>query len=141
MAGYSPKILVEKLGLKEGFKAFALDAPKDYFELLGPLPENILFLTKLKPSIDFIHYFSNNREKYLKDIPRLKKALAPEGMIWVSWPKLSSGVQSDLTEKDIREIALKEGLVDIKICAVDEIWSGLKFVIPIKSRPKKEKPE
>jgi hypothetical protein len=62
-------------------------------------------------------------------------------MIWVSWPKLSSGVQSDLTEKDVREIALKEGLVDIKVCSVDEIWSGLKFVVPVKLRSKKEKPE
>jgi hypothetical protein len=71
----------------------------------------------------------------------LKKALAPKGKIWVSWPKLSSGVQGDLTEKDVRKIALREGLVDIKVCAVNEIWSGLKLVFPVKLRSKKEKPE
>jgi hypothetical protein len=141
MAGYSQKSLVKKLGLKAGFKAFVFNAPEDYFSLLGLLPENVLFLTKLKPSLDFIHYFSRSRQKYFTDISRLKKAFAPQGMIWVFWPKLSSGVQSDLTEKDTREIALREGLVDIKVCAVDEIWSGLKFVVPVKLRLKKEKPE
>jgi hypothetical protein len=141
MAGYSPKSLIEKLGLKQGFKAFVLNAPENYFRLLGHLPKNVIFFTQLKSSLDFIHYFSNSRQKYLKDITRLKKVLAPRGMIWVSWPKLSSGVQSDLTEKDVREIALREGLVDIKVCAVDAIWSGLKFVVPVKLRSKKEKPE
>jgi hypothetical protein len=141
MAGYSSKSLIKKLGLKEGFKAFALNPPKNYFGLLGPLPENVVFFTQLKSPLDFIHYFSDSRQKYLKDISRLKKVLAPQGMIRVSWPKLSSGVQRDLTEKDVREIALKEGLVDIKVCAVDEIWSGLKFVVPVKLRSKKEKPE
>jgi hypothetical protein len=71
----------------------------------------------------------------------LKRALVSQGMIWVSWLKLSLGVQDDLTEKNVREIALREGLIDIKVCAVDEIWSGLKFVIPVKLRSKKEKPE
>ena len=71
----------------------------------------------------------------------MKKTLAPQGMIWVSWPKISSGVQSDLTEKDVREIALKEGLVDIKICAVDKVWSGVKICFSDKLRSKKEKPE
>jgi hypothetical protein len=139
MAGYSKRALVEKLGLKKGFKAFIFNAPQNYLELLSPLPENVLFLTRLKPPLDFIHYFSNRRQKYLKDITRLKKALAPDGMMWVSWPKLSSEVQSDLTEKDVREIALKAGLVDIKVCAVDELWSGLKLVVPLKERSKKEK--
>jgi len=106
MAGYSPKSLIEKLGLKEGFKALALNAPKNYFRLLGPLPENLVFFTQLKSSLDFIHYFSNGPQNYLKDVSHLKKALAFEGIIWISWPKLSSGIQSDLTEKDIREIGL-----------------------------------
>jgi len=104
MAGYSPKSLIEKLGLKQGFKTSALNVPENYFRLLGPPPKNVVFFTQLKSSLDFILYFSDSRQKYLKDIPRLKKVLAPQGMIWVSWPKLSSGMHSGLTEKDVREI-------------------------------------
>lgn len=85
---------------------------------------------------DYIHIFSAKRADYAAVIPILKKALAPAGMIWASWPKKSSGVPCDMTDADIRSLGLKAGLVDIKVCAVDEIWSGLKFVLPIKDRKK-----
>jgi hypothetical protein len=139
MAGYSKRTLVEKLGIQHGFNALVLNPPSHYFILLGTLPPKVTFFTQLKPSLDFIHYFSTDRRQYQRDLPQMKKAIAPHGMIWISWPKQSSGIQSDLSEKDVRMIALREKLVDIKVCAVDDTWSGLKLVIPVKFRPEKKK--
>ena len=139
MAGYSKRTLVEKLGIQRDFNALVLNPPPLYFNLLGTLPPRTTFLTQLKPALDFIHYFSTDRHQYQKDLLQLRKAMAPHGMLWVSWPKRSSGIQCDLTERDVRVIALKEKLVDIKVCAVDDTWSGLKLVIPVKLRPKKKK--
>jgi len=134
MAGYSGTPLLKKLGLKEAFRMAALNAPPGYFELLGKLPPGVRVLPSPKVPMDFIHFFTKDRKEYEKRLPQLKKVLAQDGMIWVSWPKVASKVSTDVTEKVVRDYGLRTGLVDIKVCAVDETWSGLKLVIPLKDR-------
>ena len=136
MAGYSNRSLVDKLGIKAAFKISILKAPSGYAKTLGKLPEDVRTLANPKSSMDFIHFFTKNRKDLEKRIGPLKKSLAPHGMIWVSWPKAASKIPTDVNENVVREIALKNGLVDIKVCAVDETWSGLKLVIPLKDRAK-----
>jgi hypothetical protein len=136
MAGYSGTPLLKKLGIKEGFRIAVLNPPKDYFKLLGRLPLGVKVVPAPKGPMDFIHYFAQNRTEYEKKLPGLKKTMTQDGMIWVSWPKAASKVPTDVTEKVVRDFALKTGLVDIKVCAVDETWSGLKLVIPVKDRKK-----
>ena len=133
-AGYSKKSLVEKLGIKEGFAISIVGAPKNYAATLGKLPIGVKQSKRLEGPIDFLQFFSSERCALEDKFPTLKAALSPSGMLWVSWPKGSSGVPTDLTENVVREIGLKNGLVDVKVCAVDEIWSGLKFVYRIKDR-------
>jgi hypothetical protein len=135
MAGYSSKSLIEKLGIKAGSKILVVNAPKNFWKILGPLPEKTRQAGK-SGSVDFIHFFSMEKAEYQKGLPGLKKRLAPSGMLWVSWPKKAAKTQADLDEKGVRDFALKNGLVDVKICAVDETWSGLKLVIPVKDRKK-----
>ena len=135
MAGYSNTPLSKKLGIKAGFNLIVLNEPPSYWKWISPLPEG--GSAKNKPgaqSLDFIHLFVTEKKIYEKEVLRLKKALKPNGMIWISWPKKSSGVPSDMNENIIRNFALKNGLVDIKVCAVDEVWSGLKLVVPVKDR-------
>lgn len=134
MAGYSETPLVKKLGLKEGFRVAVVNAPKDYFQLLGQLPPGIQIVSIPKGTLDFIHFFTQDRKDYEKRLKSLKKTMAQDGMIWVSWPKAASKVPTDVTENVVRNHASKIGLVDIKVCAVDDIWSGLKLVIPVKDR-------
>lgn len=134
MAGYSGTPLAKKLGLKEDFVIQLVNAPDYYFRLFSDLPNNIKIITDNKSKKDFIHYFATESGKLNKDIISFKKQLQPNGMIWVSWYKKSSKIQTDVTENMIRDLALKNGLVDIKVCAVDELWSGLKLVIPVKER-------
>jgi hypothetical protein len=134
MAGYSGTPLLRKLGIKSGFRMAAVSAPAGYLKLLGPLPEPVRVLKTPEKGMDFIHLFASNRKEYGKQLPRLKKCLAPSGMIWVSWPKAASKVPTDMNDNVVRDFALKNGLVDIKVCAVDETWSGLKLVIPVKDR-------
>ena|SRR5579859_3489930 len=134
MAGYSKRALVDKLGLKPGFRMTLVNPPTDYFKMLAPLPPGIQILNKATQDMDFIHFFTSSRGEYEKKLPGLKKSLKPNGMIWASWPKAASNVATDVTEKVVRDFALKNGLVDIKVCAVDETWSGLKLVIPVKNR-------
>jgi len=133
--GYSKKSLIEKLGIKDGFAIAILGAPENYAATLGQLPSGVKQANKLKGPLDFIQFFSSRRSRLNEQFPRLKAALSPSGMLWVSWPKASSGVPTDLTENVVREIGLANGLVDVKVCAVDEVWSGLKFVYRIKDRP------
>ena len=140
MAGYSNRSLVEKLGIKEGFKVAFVEPPEDYRATLGELPKGVTSTgsrsaARLDGGLDFIHCFSRSRKDVESKIARLKRRLAPAGMLWVSWPKGSSGVKTDLSENAIREVALKNGLVDVKVCAVDETWSGLKLVYRLKDRP------
>lgn len=131
-AGYSGTPLAKKLGIKEGFRISLFHQPEYYFNLFTDLPAEVKINNKAK--VDFVHYFVKEEKKLLKDICKLKNAIEQNGMIWISWPKKSSKVETDITEDVIRNIALKAGLVDIKVCAVDETWSGLKLVIPVKDR-------
>ncbi len=133
-AGYSKKSLVEKLGIKEGSKVAILNPPKNYSAILGPLPRNVVPASKLPARADFIHFFTRERRDLEGVFANLKRALAPDGMLWISWPKGASKIAADLNENIVREIGLAHGLVDIKVCAVDETWSGLKFVYRLKDR-------
>lgn len=134
MAGYSGTPLIKKLGIKEGTKIRLINPPLHYFELLGELPPDLEFTDDPKIRKDFIHYFANNFENLHKDLLLLKQEIKQNGTIWISWPKKSSGTVTNVTEDKIRELALANGLVDVKVCAVDETWSGLKLVIPTKNR-------
>jgi hypothetical protein len=135
MAGYSGTPLVKKLGLADGAVAFVKNEPARYWEWLSPLPEGVIIRRRISPVITFAHLFVTSATAFRKDMLAVKKVLTPNGMIWISWPKKSSGVATDLDENIIRDTALKNGLVDVKVCAVDETWSGLKLVIPVKLRP------
>jgi len=134
MAGYSKTPLVKKLGIKAGFKAAILNAPENYAQTLGELPENVVITNTLAGLCDFIHFFTIRRETLSREFPRLKQALAPPGQLWISWPKRAAKVETDLTEDIIRAIGLDNGLVDVKVVAVDEVWSGLKFVYRLRDR-------
>jgi hypothetical protein len=127
-AGYSRRSLLEKLGIAPGTKVVALGAPPDYGALIAPLPEGSTVQTRLRPGARFIHQFARSRAELETAFPRLAAALADDGTLWISWPKKASGVETDLTENVLRELGLPLGLVDVKVCAVDEVWSGLKFV-------------
>ena len=134
LSGYSGTPLAKKLGIKEGFKISIINPPEYYFKLFTDLPVTIKIVRDPKQKKDFIHYFVKEEMQLLKDIYHLKNQIEQNGMIWISWPKKASKVATDITEDVIRAIALKNGLVDIKVCAVDDIWSGLKLVIPVKQR-------
>lgn len=133
-AGYSKRTLPEKLGIKEGAKVAILHPPPNYGSTLGPLPDGVQLLKKPQPQTDFIQFFALKRADLENNFLGLKTALAPDGMLWISWPKKASKMATDLHENLVREIGLKHGLVDIKVCAVDDIWSGLKFVYRSKDR-------
>lgn len=127
-AGYSGRALAAKLGIRPAERVVALGAPRPYADLLDPLPEGVVVRTRLGRCERFIHRFVTRQADLVRGFPRLAGALADDGMLWISWPKRASGVATDLTEDRIREIALPYGLVDIKVCAVDAVWSGLKLV-------------
>jgi hypothetical protein len=127
-AGYSQRSLGEKLGIGPGTTVVALGAPPNYAALIAPLPDGTSLRTRLTPGSRFIHQFARRRTELETAFPQLAKALADDGTLWISWPKKASGVETDLTEDVLREVGLPLGLVDVKVCAVDDIWSGLKFV-------------
>ena len=135
MAGYSSTPLLKKLGIKPDFKIILQNEPPSYLDWLSPLPEGIKVVKKsVKDDIDFVHLFVLQRKDFEKEFKSFKKNLRKDGMIWISWPKKSSKVPTDLDENIIREFGLSNGLVDVKVCAVDDIWSGLKFVYRTKDR-------
>ena len=134
MAGYSKRTLAEKLGIKPSTQVVALSAPPTYASLLGALPAGSSLRSRLPAASGFIHKFARTRDDLAADFPRLAQALTDTGTLWISWPKPDSGVETDLSENIVREIGLKEGLVDVKVCAVDEVWSGLKFVRRVENR-------
>ncbi len=135
MAGYSNTPLQKKLGIKSGFRIAVLQAPDNYWDLLSPLPESLLVIKKpISRNLDFVHLFLKERILLERELLKYKDLIKKEGMIWVSWPKKSSKIPTELDEHAIREYGLKSGLVDVKICAVDEIWSGLKFVYRLRDR-------
>ena len=129
MAGYSGTPLARKLGIKESGNVLAVGAPKGYREMLEPLPEGVTFHTRLTKSTDTVHLFTTKKAELEKHLTTYRKKIRPNGMVWVSWPKKAAKVETDITEDMIREVALPMGFVDVKVCAVDEVWSGLKLVI------------
>jgi len=134
MAGYSGTPLPKKLGIKQHFRVALLELPGDVKAELKSALANCN-VGKDGP-LDFAMIFVKSAEELKKQFPRFAKHLAPTGMLWVSWPKKASGVATDLDENEVRRIGLEAGLVDVKVCAVNEIWSGLKFVIRVKDREK-----
>jgi hypothetical protein len=135
MAGYSGTPLPKKLGIKEHFRVVFLDLPA---EVETGLKSALAKCQMVKDApVDFAMVFVKTASHLEKQFPRFSKLLAPAGMLWVSWPKKASGVVTDLDEHEVRRIGLEAGLVDIKVCAVNEIWSGLKFVMRVKDRPKR----
>jgi hypothetical protein len=129
MAGYSDTPLAKKLGIKEGCKVFLVKAPAHYRALLAPLPARVRFTATANSSTNLVHAFATERSALARLLPMLRKKLPHEAAIWVSWPKRSSKVPTDITEDTVREVALPLGFVDIKVCAVTEVWSGLKLVL------------
>ncbi len=134
MAGYSGTPLARKLGIKEGSKLFLSGAPKNYLELVAPFPEGARLVSKIDGDTDIVHIFSTERAHLTAALRDTLSKLKQDRSIWVSWPKKSSKVPTDITEDTIREVALPMGLVDIKVCAVDDIWSGLKLVVRKENR-------
>lgn len=132
--GYSKRTLVQKLGIKEGNRLALINAPDNYDETLGPLPADVTVLDALDESLDFIQFFTKEASQLEAQFPALKAAMTTSGMLWISWPKKASKVETDVTEDVIRQIGLEIGLVDVKVCAVDHIWSGLKFMYRLKDR-------
>jgi hypothetical protein len=134
MAGYSGTPLPQKLGIKPGLTVITLNAPKNYRRLLGSIPEGVIFSDRLKPDSNFVHVFTKKRSELTKRLSILREKIADTGTIWVSWPKKSSGVPTDVTEDVVRAVALPLGLVDVKVCAIDETWSGLKLMVRKENR-------
>ena len=135
MAGYSGTPLVKKLGLKPGQRAVFLHAPADYQRTLGELPASLQCSSRCSGVADFIQLFASDLANLQEGFEKARGHLAPDGALWISWPKRASGMRSDLDENIVRDAGLKLGLVDVKVCAVDETWSGLKFVFRLKDRP------
>jgi len=137
MAGYSGTPLVKKLGIKEGQRVAFIQAPADYAKALGRLPADLSNVSPNrngKQDLDFIQLFVKSQAELKAGLLQAKQQLCCNGSLWVSWPKKASGIATDLNENVIREIGLTAGLVDVKVCAVDETWSGLKFVYRLKDR-------
>jgi hypothetical protein len=130
MAGYSGTPLWRKLGYKAGVSAYVEGEPGNYISLLT-LPADVVvtWLPRAKSDMEFVHLFAKSASQLKSKLESYRRRIVPGGVIWVSWPKKSSGVKSDITEDRIRDLALPMGFVDVKVCAVDEVWSGLKLVI------------
>ncbi len=129
MDGYSGTPLAQKLGIKAGCRLLLVGAPNQYVALLEPLPEGVQFGTQLSESTDIVQVFSVRRAELQQLLSSCRAKLKSTGVVWVSWPKKSARVPTDITEDTIREVALPLGFVDVKVCAVNEVWSGLKLVI------------
>ena len=134
MAGYSGTPLVKKLGIKPGARVALVNAPDDFEVTLGVLPDNVKFVKSTAKSLDLILCFVLSERILLRDFAKLAQRLISNGMIWIAWPKKSSGVATELTLESVQRIGLDAGLVDVKICAIDDTWSGLKFVYRLKDR-------
>lgn len=135
-AGYSQSPLIKKMGIKNGFKIRLVNPPGHYFDLFDHWPDNVTFPRDTHSEKDLIHYFTTGTAQLERDLLALKGEIKPNGMIWISWPKKTSKMRTDVTENTIRAVALANGLVDVKVCALDAIWSALKLVIPVNDRRK-----
>ncbi len=132
--GYSGTPLAKKLGIGSGARVKTWNAPQDYLELLRPIPDRVTISTRIRTPIDVWHLFVTSKAQLETRIGQAQREIAQAGMIWVSWPKKASGVSSDMSEDVVRQVALPLGLVDVKVCAVDDTWSGLKLVIRKENR-------
>ena len=128
-SGYSGTPLPQKLGFKPGMRAVFDGAPDTFAEVLGELPDGVGVKRSLRGRAELVVCFVTRRAMLEKRVPALRKAIAPDGMAWIAWPKRASGVPTDITEDVIRDVVLPTGLVDVKVCAIDETWSGLQLVI------------
>jgi|SRR5947209_18273888 len=134
MPGYSGTPLAKKLGIKDGLRVSLANAPAEVRSELKYALANCEVVGEVKAPLDFAMFFSKSSGDLKKEFPRIAKGLAPAGILWITWPKKTSGVATDLNENVVREIGLAAGLVDVKVCAVTEVWSGLKFVRRVKDR-------
>jgi len=128
-AGYSGTPLARKLGIAGGSRVLALEAPAGYLDWLAPLPDGVRFVKELSADVDVVHLFVERRAVLEAQLGTLRDRIAPAAAVWVSWPKKAAKVPTDVTEDTIREVALPLGFVDVKVCAVSAVWSGLKLVI------------
>jgi hypothetical protein len=128
-AGYSGTPLAKKLGIREGARLLVVDAPEGFVQLLAPIPERVSFEKTAGAEVDIAHVFCADREVLAGQLRRLRDALCPDAAVWVSWPKKAGRLPTTITEGVVRDIALPLGYVDIKVCAVNEVWSGLKLVV------------
>ena len=127
--GYSGTPLAKKLGIGTGHRVWLVQAPANYKTLVAPLPDGVTFVAKPSNTTDLAHVFASKRRELEKTLRSLQSTLKPDAAVWVSWPKKASKLPTDITEDTIREVALPMGFVDIKVCAVDDTWSGLKLVV------------
>ena len=128
-AGYSGTPLAKKLGLKDAHRVLLIDAPAGYADWLDPLPSGVVFEKQAGPGVDLVHLFVTRKEDLARQLKVLRTKLRPDAALWVSWPKKSAKIPTTVTEDKIRELALPLGFVDIKVCAVSKVWSGLKLVV------------
>lgn len=128
-AGYSGTPLAKKLGLSEGGRIFVVGTPAGYRDLLAPVPSGVKFVTGVAPDTDIVHLFATKRKELATRLEELFSTMRPDAAIWVSWPKKAAKTPTGVTEDVIRDVALPLGFVDVKVCAIDETWSGLKLVI------------
>ena len=128
MAGYSARSLVEKLGIRPRTRIAIVNPPRGFRATLGKLPAGVTVASRVSGTLPFILFFTRDRAVLEREIATLLRALTPDGALWVSWPKKSSGVVTDVSEDVVRAVALPTGLVDVKVAAVDDVWSGLKLV-------------
>lgn len=133
-AGYSGTPLAKKLGIKEGSIVLAVGELENYEDLLSPLPEGVSILSEPRPDVDVVHFFTNSRDELFRGLPVYMRLIKQAGAIWVSWYKRAAKLPTEITEDIVRDAALPLGLVDVKVCAVDEKWSGLKLVIRKENR-------
>ena len=129
MVGYSGTPLAKKLGIKEGSHLLLVGAPDGYRELLEPMPAGVQFGTRLMKSTDIVHVFTVRKDELQRLLMSYRTKLKSTSTVWVSWPKKAAKVPTDITEDTIREVALPLGFVDVKVCAVTDVWSGLKLVV------------
>ena len=133
-AGYSGKPLIDKLGIKAGYRVAFVNEPSDYGALLGSLPQDAKALGTSARNLDLIHIFAKDTAQLIAALPRAKARIKRNGTLWISWPKMTSTFHGDLDENAVRELGLSTGLVDVKVAAIDDDWSGLKFVYRLKDR-------
>lgn len=135
-AGYSGTPLAQKLGIQSGMEIFAVGQPRAYAEIVAPMPDKAHVVSHMSAATDIVHIFSTQHDRLSRALQAARSRIKPDGTIWASWPKKASQVATDLTEDAVRAMALRLGLVDVKVCAVDDTWSGLKLVIRKSLRPK-----